>query len=156
MLVIQEMGSEGNIVMRVLRNLHIILMASAIAFALSFKESEAGGLGCAWPCYEEVSVPPIHRTLTRRVEIEPGVYEIAREPALYGWVTKKVLVSPTESWKDGSEPVYRYVKKRILLRQYKNIAVYHRARHRYVRERVIIQPESTAWEATSGYSGKDW
>lgn len=143
--------------MGALRNLHIVLIAFAVTSAISSGGSHAADLGCAWPCYERAAPSQIHRTLTKRVEIERGAYEIAREPSLYGWVEKKVVVSQRHSWKDGGEPEYDTVKKRILLRPYKNIAIYHKAHHEYVRERVIIQPESTDRELSTGhYSHKDW
>ena len=36
--------------------------------------------------------PVIHRTWKRRIQVEQGVYEIARKPSLYGWVRKKVAL----------------------------------------------------------------
>lgn len=152
-----EKGIEGKFVMTILRNIHITFMASAVAFIVPSQGTQAADLGCSWPCYEQTGPQPIHRTLTKRVEIEPGAYEIARDPSLYGWVEKKVVVSRRYSWKDDAEPIYRTEKKRILLRPYKNIAIYHRAQHEYVREHVTIRPESTNQEPHSRYySHKDW
>jgi hypothetical protein len=145
------------------RNVMLMAAASAIGMGLPTGASKAADLGCNGPCYEEaVPGPAYHRTLTRRVEIEKGAYEIAREPSLYGWVVERVPeyggggpVSYKDSGDDAA-PTYREEKKRrILIRPYKNVAIYHRARHEYVKERVVIEPESTDWAPVSGKSWKD-
>ena len=143
-------GERGLMLMRVSSKLSAILAGAGFALLLPAAAAQAGGDLCTgkW-CYDDAPAPVIHRTFKRRVEIERGAYEIAREPALYGWVKQRVVIDEGEP---GGKPVYGYVKKRVLLRQYKNIAIYHRARHKYVRERVVIEPETYASDSIFG----DW
>jgi hypothetical protein len=151
-----QMSKEGKFNMGVPR----FRMLAAAIFALGIAlptAARAGGDRCWHDCYREGSAPSYERTFTRRVEIERGAYEIAREPSLYGWATRQVLVSRPGSWKDYGEESYRHERRRILIRPYKNIAIYHRARHKYVKERVTIEPEGPVWEPNGYYgSSKDW
>jgi hypothetical protein len=125
------------------------LAAIAVSGAFLAAPATAGDYFHCWRgCEAETWSKPIRKTLTRRVEVVPGLYEIAREPAQYGWIKRKVIVSG--NYKDDYE--YKTVKRRILLKQYKNIAVYHRGEYRLVRERVKIYPEKTGW---SHFSAKD-
>lgn len=125
-----------------------VALAAIAVGALYSAPAMAGDSYCWRGCEAETWSKPIRKTFTRRVEIEPGLYEIEREPAQYGWIKKKVVTSST--YKGDYE--YEVVKKRILLRQYKNIAVYHRGRYKLVREKVEIYPEKTGW---SYFSSKD-
>lgn len=122
-----------------------ILTAGAAQFAAP---AMAGDYYCKGSCDSESWPRPIKRTIISRIEIEPGLYEIEREPSLYGWVERRVLLS-TEY---GYKPEYRTVKKRILLKPYKNKAVYHRGKYKFIREQVVIYPET---EEFSYFSGKD-
>lgn len=145
-----------------------IRIAAAVftaGLALQATASNAADLGCNGPCYEQGSTPAYERTWTRRVEIAPGEYEIAREPSLYGWVTRSVVVDKGGDWtgrisyKDGgqyAEPTYHTEKRRVLLRPYKNIAIYHRAQHEYVKEHVVIEPETTDSVPAAYQSWKDY
>jgi hypothetical protein len=149
-----QMSKEGKFTMGIPRIQMLVAAVLALGMALP-TAAQAGGEHCWDDCYREGSAPSYERTLTRRVEIERGAYEIAREPSLYGWATRRVLVSQPGSWKDDDEAIYRSERKRILIRPYKNIAIYHRARHKYVKERVTIEPEGPFWGDGYG-SGKDW
>lgn len=124
-------------------------LAAIASGALYSAPAQAGDFFHCWRgCEAETWSEPIRKTIISRVEVEPGLYEIEREPAHYGWIKKKVITS--KNYKDDFE--YKVVKKRILLKQYKNIAVYHRGRYRLVRKKVEIYPEKTGW---SHFSTKD-
>jgi hypothetical protein len=125
------------------------LVAIVVSGALYAAPAQAGDFFHCWRgCEAETWSEPIRKTIIRRIEVEPKLYEIEREPAQYGWIKRKVIVSG--NYKDDFE--YKVVKKRILLKQYRNIAVYHRGEYRLVRERVEIYPEKTGW---SYFSTKD-
>ncbi len=125
------------------------LVAMTASGTLYSTAAQAGDFFHCWRgCEAETWSRPIRKTIIRRVEVEPGLYEIEREPAQYGWIKKKVIVSG--NYKDDFE--YKVVKKRILLKQYKNVAVYHRGKYRLVSEQVEIYPEKTGW---SYFSTKD-
>lgn len=64
---------------------------------------------CIGNCYVQDKPPLIHRTFNRRIQIEQGVYEIAREPSLYGWTRHKVRRAVT--WHE-TPAVYKTVEVR--------------------------------------------
>jgi hypothetical protein len=77
--------------------------------------SAAGERGCYGECYEQVPAPAMHRTFKRRVLLEEGAYEIAREPSLYGLSTRRVLLDDGIEWRE-KPAVYKTVKVRQHLR----------------------------------------
>ncbi len=101
-------------------------------------EAQAGGCwdGCVT---NEPNPPIIHRTFKHRIQVEQGVYEIAREPALYGWVVPGDPTAKGAAYADDGR--YGTPGRRVLIKPYRNIAIYHRAKHIYPTERVAIQPE---------------
>jgi hypothetical protein len=80
---------------------------------------------------------PVQRTFIQRDVVEPGVYEVSRQPAVYGWIREKVVAA------DGS---VEYVQRRVLLRPYKNVSHFQRPYIAFSRERVTVQPESPEGE----------
>jgi hypothetical protein len=96
--------------------------------ALGAAPAKAGG-DC-WDCYAE-QPPVIYKTYKKRIQVEPGVYEVVRTPSVYGWA---VPIDPKTKQPIGEG-------RRVLLKPYKNISVYSRAQHIHTRERVAIQPE---------------
>jgi hypothetical protein len=93
------------------------LLGAAIMGIVAFDTVSAGVslAECA------LKVPrPIHRTYIRRDVVEPGVYEVQRQPSLYGWTP------------DG---------RRILLRPYKNVTHFQPPYIAWYREHLTIQPE---------------
>ncbi len=132
--------------MRIQYFLHGVAVALIASFAISSAPSQAGGRDCGWHCFDDNSDSSYHRTYLRRIEVERGVYEIARKPSRYGWVKTRVRINGRYKWR----------KKRVLLRPYKNIAIYRRPHHKYVWERVTIHPERDSWGSGSEYGAKDW
>jgi hypothetical protein len=98
---------------------------------------EANAGGCWWSgCDAETKPPIVHRTFKKRIQVEQGVYEIARTPSLYGWTVPVGSDAKGASWGGYSEG-----SRRVLLKPYRNYSIYHRAKHVYTTERVAIQPE---------------
>lgn len=97
--------------MRFTYTLWTIAMGASLALALSATAPHAGEKGCHGQCYEEVPAPAYSATFKRRVEIEPGAYEIAREPSLYGRATRRVLLDSGVEWRERPA-VYKTVKVR--------------------------------------------
>jgi hypothetical protein len=110
----------------------VVALAAVLGGALvGFSQGEAKAGGDCWrDCAMPERPPVVHRTFKRRIQIEQGVYEIARTPSVYGWVV------------DSNTPKgYTSVGRRVLLHPYKNILIYQRPRHLYVTERVAIERE---------------
>lgn len=91
------------------------IAATAVLALLPDAAANAGGKGCYGNCYEEVPAPVIHRTFKRRIVLEPGVYEIDREPSLYGLATRRVLLDSGGEWRERPA-VYKTVKVRRHIR----------------------------------------
>lgn len=71
-----------------------------------------GALMARAECYVQAPLRPVKRTFIRRDVVEPGVYEVARQPSLYGWVKEPVAVPGPVVWHE--EPaVYRTVSVRL-------------------------------------------
>lgn len=119
-----------------------VLLFAGLAVLAMGAGAQAGGRDCIGECYEEVAAPPIHRTFKRRIEIERGVYEIAREPALYGWATRRVLLDDGVEWRE-KPAVYKTVKVR---RHVKSRTVWEKRwiDGRYVMCKVKV-PGKTVW-----------
>lgn len=92
--------------------LFVVAFGAALA-ATAFEQAAAGEPGCLGDCYVKAPPPLIHRTFKRRIQVEPGVYEIAREPSRYGFVREKVLLKDAE-WRE-TPAVYKTVtvKQRV-------------------------------------------
>ena len=123
---------------------HFRIIASAAMFSafLPIGVSLAGETGCTGQCYEEAPAPPIHRTFKRRITIEPGVYEIAREPALYGWATRRVVLNSGVEWRE-TPAVYKTVRVRQHIRGH---VIWEKRwiNDRYVMCKVKV-PAETVW-----------
>jgi hypothetical protein len=63
-------------------------------------------------CVAKAPLRPVHRTYIRRDVVEPGVYEVQRQPSVYGWTSERVETPGETIWHE--EPaVYRTVPVRI-------------------------------------------
>lgn len=131
-----------------------LTFAAGVLFAAaSATTGEAGGKRCVGPCYEEAPAPVYHRTLKRRVELEPGLYEIAREPSLYGTATRRVLLGGEVEWRERPA-VYRSVKvrtrvgggvrweKRLINGRYVMCKVRVPRRTEWTERTVLVEPAS--------------
>jgi hypothetical protein len=92
--------------------------------------AKAGG-GCWSECEERP--PVVYKKFKKRIQVEPGVYEVVRVPSVYGWATP---IDPRTK-----RPIEGYPPRRVLLKPYKNIAIYNRARHVYTKEHVAVEVE---------------
>ena len=101
------------------KRLNIWKLAAGAGFALALADRRRGrgDRGCFWNCYEQGPAPAIHRTFLRRVEIDRGAYEIAREPSLYGLATRRVLVEDGTEWRE-TPAVYKTVRVRHRMRSH--------------------------------------
>jgi hypothetical protein len=116
-----------------------VLLGGALAFSFA---SAANAGGCEWGgCEQATSAPVVHRTFKKRIQVEQGVYEIARRPSLYGWTVPVAADAKGASWADDEGG-----SRRVLLKPYRNYAIYHRAKHINATERVAIQPEEPTGE----------
>jgi hypothetical protein len=108
------------------RHLLVVLAAlTSTALGLFFAAPvQAGGGRCVGDCYVQDTPPVIHRNWKRRIQVEQGVYEIAREPSVYGWVRSKVAVA--REWHE-------------IPAVYKTVRVTERTRTRYVWEKRLIR-----------------
>jgi hypothetical protein len=134
------------------------MIASAAAFAalLPFGGgAQAGEAGCRGQCYEEAPAPPIRRTFMRRITIEPGAYEIDREPSLYGWATRRVLLDSGVEWRERPA-VYKTVQVRRHIRAH---VIWEKrwVDGRYIMCKVKV-PAKTVWadKQVLVSSGKRW
>ena len=111
---------------------HWIAVLSVLLAGSLAGDAKAGG-SCWDECYGGEKPPVVHKTYRKRIQVEQGVYEIARKPSVYGWTL------PYSGDIKGSG--YGERSRRVLLKPYRNVAIYNRARHVYTSERVAIQPE---------------
>ena len=98
-------------------------ITSAVA-GLSFAEPAQAGGNCGGDCYVKDTLPAVHRTFKRRIQVEPGVYEIARKPALYGTMRTKVALE--REWHE-------------IPAVYKTVRVTERTRTHYVWEKRLVR-----------------
>jgi hypothetical protein len=108
-------------------NKSILAIGPAVATMMAL--SCAAPVSASAECYVEAPLRPVYRSYIRRDVVEPGVYEVGRQPSLYGWT---MMRTP-----DG------YVPRRILLRPYKNVTHFQRPYIAFSRERLRIQPEGS-------------
>jgi hypothetical protein len=94
-----------------------VATGAALAVALQIGASAAGERGCFKDCYEQGPAPVIHRTFLRRVEVQPGAYEIDREPSVYGLATRRVLLDDGIDWLDRPA-VYKTINVRKHVRSH--------------------------------------
>jgi hypothetical protein len=83
----------------------------------------AGG-DCVGDCYVKEPAPVIYRNFKRRIQLERGVYEVAREPGLYGWTRKRIPLA--REWRE-------------IPAVYKTVRVTGRTPTRYVWEKRLIR-----------------
>lgn len=107
------------------RSLTIAGFLTSLALTvLGADASSAAEPGCAGNCYVQDKPPLVHRTFNRRIQVEQGVYEIAREPSLYGWARYRVK---------------RPVTWRETLAVYKTVEVAKRIPSRYIWEKRLVK-----------------
>ncbi len=83
-----------------------VAMASLLAL-----ECGLAGPGLA-ECVVQEPLRPVHRTYIRRDVVEPGVYEVQRQPSQYGWTSEPAGEPSRVIWHE--EPaVYRSVPVRV-------------------------------------------
>lgn len=101
------------------KRLIVLKLAAMVGAGLALQTggAAAGDRGCFWDCYVEAPAPARHRTFLRRVEIEPGAYEIDREPSLYGLATRRVLLDDGVEWRE-TPGVYKTVRVRHHVRSH--------------------------------------
>lgn len=117
-----------------------VLLGGALTFSFA---SAANAGGCEWGgCEQATHAPVVHKTFKKRIQVEQGVYEIARRPSLYGWTVPVAGDAKGAGWA-GDEG-----SRRVLLKPYRNVAIYHPAKHIKETERVAIQPEPSGGEWT--------
>ncbi|WP_125461872.1 MULTISPECIES: hypothetical protein [Rhodomicrobium] len=117
----------------------LTLAAGALALAASAATPQAGDYGCRENCYD---APSYNRTFKRRVELEPGVYEVARQPSLYGTATRRIPLDSGIEWV-VRPAVYRSVRVRQHIRG--RVAYEQRLINgRYVMCKIRI-PGETVW-----------
>jgi hypothetical protein len=63
-------------------------------------------------CVVKEPLRPVQRTYIRRDVVEPGVYEVQRQPSVYGWTSERVE-TPGETILHEEPAVYRTVPVRI-------------------------------------------
>jgi hypothetical protein len=97
---------------------------TSVLLGVSFAGPAQAGGRCEGDCYVKEAPPVIHRTWKRRIQVEQGVYEIARKPSLYGWVRKKVALG--REWHE-------------IPAVYKTVRVSERTRTRYVWEKRLVK-----------------
>lgn len=95
--------------MRNITKLWTIAAGAFVALVAVATPPQAGEYGCdGGECIDQ---PVLHRTFKRRVVLERGAYEIAREPSLYGTATRRVLLDSGIEWRE--EPaIYKTVRVR--------------------------------------------
>jgi hypothetical protein len=75
-------------------------------------------------CYVKDTPPVVYRNWKKRIQVEQGVYEIAREPSVYGWARKKVRLA--REWRE-------------IPAIYKTVRVTERTPTRYVWEKRLVK-----------------
>jgi hypothetical protein len=94
------------------------------ALTVLFGPQASAGGACVGECYVQARPPVIYKNWKRRIQVDPGVYEIAREPSLYGTARTKIRL-PRE-WRE-------------IPAVYKTVTVTKRTRSRYVWEKRLIR-----------------